>query len=120
MLMTTQEPLLKIDNVRAVYNLGIIALRGVTISVKVGEIVALLGANGAGKTTTLMASSNILPAVRGKVVSGDILFDGASIHKRTSADLVEMGLVQVGLKDLCRNRITGGSSNHRLPPRAPP
>ena len=94
-LMTTQEPLLKIDNVRAVYNLGIIALRGVSISVNVGEIVALLGANGAGKTTTLMASSNILPAVRGKVVSGDIQFDGASIHKRTSADLVEMGLVQV-------------------------
>ena len=94
-LMTTQEPLLKIDNVRAVYNLGIIALRGVSISVKVGEIVALLGANGAGKTTTLMASSNILPAVRGNVVSGDIQFDGVSIHKRTSADLVEMGLVQV-------------------------
>ncbi len=93
--MTKQEPLLKIDNVRAVYNLGIIALRGVSISVKVGEIVALLGANGAGKTTTLMASSNILPAVRGNVVSGDIQFDGVSIHKRTSADLVEMGLVQV-------------------------
>jgi branched-chain amino acid transport system ATP-binding protein len=93
--MTTKEPLLKIDNVRAVYNLGIIALRGITISVNVGEIVALLGANGAGKTTTLMASSNILPAVRGNVVSGDIHFDGASINKRTSADLVEMGLVQV-------------------------
>jgi branched-chain amino acid transport system ATP-binding protein len=93
--MTKQEPLLKIDNVRAVYNLGIIALRGITISVNAGEVVALLGANGAGKTTTLMASSNILPAVRGNVVSGDIQFDGVSTSKCTSADLVELGLVQV-------------------------
>jgi branched-chain amino acid transport system ATP-binding protein len=93
--MATQETLLKIDDIEAVYNLGIIALRGVTISVKAGEIVALLGANGAGKTTTLMAASNLLPAERGEVVRGDIRFDGESTKRRTAADLVELGLVQV-------------------------
>ena len=93
--MTTQDYLLKLDDLEAVYNLGIIALRGVTLSVKEGEIVALLGANGAGKTTTLMAASNLLPAVRGQIVHGDIMFDGASTKGRSAADLVELGLVQV-------------------------
>ena len=93
--MTTQEALLKFDDVRAVYNLGIIALRGVSLSVKVGEIVALLGANGAGKTTSLMAATNLLPAVRGRIKSGDILFDGQSTKRLTAANLVESGLVQV-------------------------
>ena len=93
--MTTQDYLLKLDDIEAVYNLGIIALRGVTLSVKEGEIVALLGANGAGKTTTLMAASNLLPAVRGQIVHGDIMFDGASTKGRSAADLVELGLVQV-------------------------
>jgi branched-chain amino acid transport system ATP-binding protein len=93
--MTKQEPLLKMNDVEAVYNLGIIALRGVTLTVNKGEIVALLGANGAGKTTTLMAASNLLPAERGEIVHGDILFDGSSTKHRSAADLVELGLVQV-------------------------
>ena len=93
--MTTQEALLKFDNVRAVYNLGIIALRGVSLSVKAGEIVALLGANGAGKTTSLMAATNLLPAVRGQIKSGEIFLDGQSTKGRAAADLVGRGLVQV-------------------------
>lgn len=94
-LMTANEPLLKIDNVEAVYNLGIIALRGVNLTVNAGEIVALLGANGAGKTTTLMAASNLLAAERGKIVNGGIMYDGASTKNLSAADLVERGLVQV-------------------------
>jgi branched-chain amino acid transport system ATP-binding protein len=93
--MKPTKELLKIDGVEAVYNLGIIALRGVSLSVMPGEIVALLGANGAGKTTTLMAASNLLAAERGEIVGGDILFDGESTKQRSAADLVERGLVQV-------------------------
>jgi branched-chain amino acid transport system ATP-binding protein len=93
--MTTPETILRIDDIEATYNLGIIALRGVSLTVKAGEIVALLGANGAGKTTTLKAASNLLEAERGQVVRGEILFDGASTKKRSAADLVESGLVQV-------------------------
>ncbi|MBA2126988.1 ABC transporter ATP-binding protein [Hyphomicrobium methylovorum] len=91
----TQTAILKIDQIEAVYNLGIIALRGVSLSVEPGEIVALLGANGAGKTTTLMAASNLLAAERGKIERGDILFEGKSTKDLTAADLVERGLVQV-------------------------
>ena len=94
-MMAAQDSLLRFDGVEAVYNLGIIALRGVTLSVKPGEIVALLGANGAGKTTTLMAASNLLPDVRGQVVRGDIFYDGVSTKRSVAADLVERGLVQV-------------------------
>lgn len=91
----TQTALLKIDQIEAVYNLGIIALRGVSLEVRPGEIVALLGANGAGKTTTLMSASNLLAAERGKIERGDILFDGQSTKDLSAADLVERGLVQV-------------------------
>jgi len=93
--MAAQETLLSIDSIEAVYNLGIIALRGVSLSVKAGEIVALLGANGAGKTTTLMATSNLLGAERGQLVSGDIQYDGVSTKRLSAADLVERGMVQV-------------------------
>lgn len=96
MLMTTSQPaLLTIDQIEAVYNLGIIALRGVSLCVQPGEIVALLGANGAGKTTTLMSASNLLAAERGEIIRGDILFEGVSTKDRSAADLVERGLVQV-------------------------
>lgn len=91
----TQEPLLEMNAVRAIYNLGIIALRGVDLSVKPGEIVALLGANGAGKTTTLLSASNLLPAARGQLSSGAILFDGESTVNRSASDLVRAGMVQV-------------------------
>jgi len=94
-MTTSQTPLLTIDQVEAVYNLGIIALRGVSLCVQPGEIVALLGANGAGKTTTLMSASNLLSAERGEIIRGDILFEGVSTKDRSAADLVERGLVQV-------------------------
>lgn len=87
--------ILKLVDVEATYNLGIIALRGVSLEVSAGEIVALLGANGAGKTTTLKSASNLLPADRGQVVRGQILFDGESTKNFSAADLVARGLVQV-------------------------
>lgn len=93
--MVSSEILLEIDDIEAVYNLGIIALRGVSLSVKVGEFVALLGANGAGKTTTLMAASNLLHAKRGQIVHGEIRFQGKSTKHLSAADLVELGMVQV-------------------------
>jgi branched-chain amino acid transport system ATP-binding protein len=93
--MAAQEALLTVDSIEAVYNLGIVALRGVSLSVTAGEIVALLGANGAGKTTTLMAVSNLLKAERGDLVRGDIQYDGNSTKRLSAADLVERGMVQV-------------------------
>ncbi len=71
------------------------ALHGVTLSLGRGEILAILGANGAGKTTTLKAVSNLLPAERGQVLAGHILFDGRDVTRETPASLVRLGLVQV-------------------------
>ena len=56
-----------IDGIEAIYNHSIVALHGVSLTVRRGEVLALLGLNGAGKTTTLKAASNLLPAERGKI-----------------------------------------------------
>lgn len=93
--MTIHETLLELRDVEATYNHAIIALRGVSLSVRTGEIVALLGANGAGKTTTLKAISNLLPAERGQLKHGSIFFEGRSTKHFQAADLVMNGLVQV-------------------------
>jgi branched-chain amino acid transport system ATP-binding protein len=68
-----------VDNVEASYNNAIVALRGFSLTLRKGEILALLGANGAGKTTTLKAVSNLLPAERGRITSGRIVFDGLDV-----------------------------------------
>ena len=87
--------LLQIEGVHVTYNHAIVALEGVSLEVQPGEIVALLGANGAGKSTTLKAISNLLPAQRGQVTQGRILFDGQDITRLLSARIVRRGLVQV-------------------------
>jgi branched-chain amino acid transport system ATP-binding protein len=87
--------LLRIEGVRATYNHAIVALESVSLDVRQGEIVALLGANGAGKSTTLKAISNLLPAQRGQVTRGRILFDGRDITRLGSSQIVRRGLVQV-------------------------
>jgi branched-chain amino acid transport system ATP-binding protein len=87
--------LLQLDGVHVTYNHAIVALEGVSLAVAPGEIVALLGANGAGKSTTLKAISNLLPAQRGQVTQGHILFDGQDITRLASARIVRRGLVQV-------------------------
>src|SRR5699024_11483131 len=87
--------LLDINGIEVIYNHVILVLRGVSLVVPEGKIVALLGANGAGKTTTLRAVSNLLKAERGEVTKGDILLDGERIDSMTPADLVKRGVVQV-------------------------
>ena len=88
-------PLLRIEAVEAAYQRSIVALHGVSLEVHAGEIHALLGANGAGKSTTLKAVSNLLPAERGQVTAGRIVFDGHDVGRTSTADLVRLGLVQV-------------------------
>ncbi|BAI75226.1 branched-chain amino acid transport system ATP-binding protein (plasmid) [Azospirillum sp. B510] len=93
--MTINETLLSLDGVEATYNHAIRALSGVSLSVRTGEIVALLGANGAGKTTALKALSGLLPAERGQIAAGSIVYDGEDVTRRSPAELVRAGLVQV-------------------------
>jgi branched-chain amino acid transport system ATP-binding protein len=89
------RPLLSVNNIEVVYDHVILVLRGVSLELQKGRIVALLGANGAGKTTTLKAVSNLLGAERGDVTKGSILFDGVRVDRLTPSELVRRGVVQV-------------------------
>jgi branched-chain amino acid transport system ATP-binding protein len=91
--MTT--PLLKVHNIEVVYDRVVLVLKGVSLEVPEGGIVALLGANGAGKSTTLKAISNILRAERGEVTSGRIEFRDERVDGLNPDELVRMGIVQV-------------------------
>src|SRR2546423_3792396 len=86
---------LSINNIEVIYDHVILVLKGVSLEVPQGKIVALLGANGAGKSTTLKAISNLLAAERGDVTKGTIEFKGKRVDKLTTHDLVRMGVCQV-------------------------
>jgi branched-chain amino acid transport system ATP-binding protein len=86
---------LDVNNIEVIYDHVILVLKGVSLKVQKGKIVALLGANGAGKTTTLKAISNLLRAERGDVTKGSIEFMGARVDKLTPTDLVRRGVIQV-------------------------
>jgi branched-chain amino acid transport system ATP-binding protein len=88
-------PLLTVNNVEVIYNRVILVLKGVSLVVPKGDIVALLGANGAGKTTTLKAVSNLLHAERGEVTKGSIEYRGERVDCMTPSDLVKRGVIQV-------------------------
>ncbi|OAF15004.1 ABC transporter ATP-binding protein [Bradyrhizobium centrolobii] len=88
-------PVLSVNNIEVVYDHVILVLKGVSLEVPRGGIVALLGANGAGKTTTLKAISNLLHAERGEVTKGSILFDGVEVQSQSPNDLVRRGCIQV-------------------------
>lgn len=88
-------PLLSVSGIEVIYNHVILVLKGVSLNVPEGDIVALLGANGAGKTTTLRAISNLLHSERGEVTKGSISYKGAQIHNLTPSDLVKRGVIQV-------------------------
>ena len=87
--------LLRVNNIEVIYDHVILVLKGVSLDVSKGGIVALLGANGAGKTTTLKAISNLLHAERGDVTKGSIVFDGAEVQDLTPNELVRRGCIQV-------------------------
>src|ERR1043165_3275804 len=85
-------PYLAVNNIEVIYNHVILVLKGVSLQVQEGQIVALLGANGAGKTTTLKAISNLLRGERGDVTKGEILFRDRRIDRLSPPELVKLGL----------------------------
>lgn len=89
------QTLLEVKNIEVVYNEVILVLRGLSLVVPNGQIVALLGANGAGKSTTLKAISGLLRTEEGEVTRGDIIFDGERINGTEPDRIVRRGIFQV-------------------------
>jgi branched-chain amino acid transport system ATP-binding protein len=88
----TTRQALALVNVEVIYNQVILVLRGLSLTVGEGEIVALLGSNGAGKSTTLKAISGLLPSEDGEVTQGEILHEGEPIGRRDAAEIVRRGI----------------------------
>ena len=91
----TARPLLSVNNIEVIYDHVILVLKGVSLTVPEGGIVALLGANGAGKSTTLKAISGLLRTERGDVSKGSIEFLGEAIKRKDPSEVVRRGIVQV-------------------------
>jgi branched-chain amino acid transport system ATP-binding protein len=89
------DKILAVNNIEVIYDQIILVLKGVSLDVPKGGIVALLGANGAGKTTTLKAISNLLHAERGDVTKGSIIFEGSEVQNLSPNELVRRGCIQV-------------------------
>jgi branched-chain amino acid transport system ATP-binding protein len=89
------EALLQVNNIEVIYDHVILVLKGVSLEVPEGGVVALLGANGAGKSTTLKAISNLLRSERGEVTKGGVIYRGEKVDGLTPSDLVKRGVVQV-------------------------
>ena len=93
--MSTANILLNVNGIEVIYNHVILVLKGVSLQVPQGKVVALLGGNGAGKTTTLRAVSNLLRGERGEVTKGSVELRGERIEKLSTADMVNRGVIQV-------------------------
>lgn len=93
--MSEQETILSINNIEVKYHEVILVIKGVSISVPKGGIIALLGANGAGKSTTLKAISGLLKHENGEVTDGSIEFMGERIDRVGPEKIAKMGIVQV-------------------------
>src|SRR3954463_15211764 len=93
--MEPNNIVLNVNGIEVIYNSVILVLKGVSLKVPEGGIVAILGGNGAGKTTTLRAISNLLQGERGAVTKGSIELRGERIENLSPAELVERGVVQV-------------------------
>ncbi len=89
------QPLLHVNNLEVVYHHTVQVLKGLSLSVPEGAVVALLGSNGAGKTTTLKAISGLLPLEDGQIVDGEIAFRGTSIAGELPHRIARNGLFQV-------------------------
>lgn len=89
------DMILDVNNIEVIYDHVILVLKGVSLQVPRGGIVAILGANGAGKTTTLKAISNLLQAERGEVTKGSISFNSKKVHNLSPNELVRRGCIQV-------------------------
>ena len=93
--MSGDNVLLDVNGIEVIYNHVILVLKGVSLQVPQGRIVALMGGNGAGKTTTLRAISNLLACERGAVTKGTIALRGDRIERLGTAEMVNRGVVQV-------------------------
>ncbi len=87
--------MLKLNNIEVIYDQVILVLKGVSLDVPAGRIVALLGANGAGKSTTLKAISGLLRPERGEVTEGSIEFMDEPLDRKSASEIVRLGIVQV-------------------------
>ena len=87
--------MLTVKNIEVVYNEVVLVIKGLSLEINEGEIVALLGANGAGKSTTLKAISGLLKTEDGEVTKGNIFFERSDITKSNPAEIVQKGLFQV-------------------------
>ena len=92
---TAPGNVIDVANIEVIYNHVILVLKGVSLEVPKGGVVALLGANGAGKTTTLKAISNLLRAERGEVTKGSIELAAERIDKLSPNEVVRRGCIQV-------------------------
>ena len=99
-------PLLAVKNIEVIYDHVILVLKGVSLEVPEGGIVALLGGNGAGKTTTLKAISNLLKSERGDVTKGTIEYRGKRTDRLTPSELVQRGVIQVMEGRRCFEHLT--------------
>ena len=93
--MSEARNLISVNNIEVIYDHVILVLKGVSLEVPEGGVIALLGANGAGKTTTLKAISNLLGAERGEVTKGSITFMGQEVQALSPNQLVKRGVIQV-------------------------
>lgn len=87
--------MLEVANLEVVYNDVVLVLRGLSLEVREGQIVALLGANGAGKTTTLRAVTGLLDVHDGDVTKGSVKYNGSEIHHKDASQIVRGGIAQV-------------------------
>jgi branched-chain amino acid transport system ATP-binding protein len=90
-----RELLLAVNNLEVIYEEVILVLRGLSMEVPRGKVVALLGSNGAGKSTTLKAISGLLPSENGEITDGTVVLDGRDVTHATPREIVRLGVSQV-------------------------
>jgi branched-chain amino acid transport system ATP-binding protein len=86
------QPVLEINNIEVIYEDVILVLRGLSLNVPEGKIIALLGSNGAGKSTTLKAVAGLLPSEHGEVTQGNVVYQGRKITRANPAEIVKLGI----------------------------